>query len=332
MKGWWHRFIRTPGELHALGVVGINMRNARFVLPNNPRKLYGLVDDKTQTKRLASEREISIPETFGIVKNPADLRKIRGLLGDRDSFVIKPARGSGGKGIMVISERDGDHYVKPSGARVTVDEIKHHLQNILAGLFSLGGLRDRALIEYRVKASRIMTDISFQGAPDIRVVMLHGYPLMAMLRAATRESDGRSNLHQGALGIGVDIATGRTIHAIHHSKSIELHPDLKVPLLGVQIPDWDHILDIAVTCHEMTGLGYLGVDVMVDEERGPLMIEVNARPGLAIQMANGVGLLKRLVPAGRRAKDYPHDERRQKIAFSKNTFASKTGADPATAP
>ncbi|MBK1827414.1 alpha-L-glutamate ligase-like protein [Haloferula rosea] len=332
MKGWWHRFIRTPGELHALGVVGINMRNARFVLPNNPRRLYGLVDDKTQTKRIAAEREISIPETYGIVSNPAELRRVERLLGDRESFVIKPSRGSGGKGIMVIAEKDGEHYLKPSGARVTIEEIKHHLQNILAGLFSLGGLRDKALIEYRVKAARIMTDISFQGAPDIRVVMLHGYPLMAMLRAATRESDGRSNLHQGALGIGVDIATGRTIHAIHHGKSVELHPDLKVPLLGIQIPDWDHILDIAVTCHEMTGLGYLGVDLMVDEEKGPLMIEVNARPGLAIQMANGVGLLKRLVPVQRRAKEHPHDERRQKISFSRNTFASKSGIQPTSLP
>lgn len=318
--------MRTPGELHALGVVGINMRNARFVLPNNPRRLYGLVDDKTQTKRLAAERDIAIPETYGIVSNPADLRRIKQLLSDRESFVIKPSRGSGGKGIMVISERDGDDYLKPSGARVSLEDIKNHLQNILAGLFSLGGVRDRALIEYRVKAARIMTDISFQGAPDIRVVMLHGYPLMAMLRAATRESDGRSNLHQGALGIGVDIATGRTVHAIHHGRGIALHPDLKVPLLGIQIPDWDQILDIAVTCHEMTGLGYLGVDLMVDEDFGPLMIEVNARPGLAIQMANGVGLLKRLGPVMRRAKEYPHDERAQKIAFSRNSFASKQGA------
>lgn len=323
MKGWWHRFMRSPGELHALGVVGINMRNARFVLPNNPRKNYGRVDDKVQTKTLASEREIAIPETYGIVRNPAEIRRVLDILGERDSFVIKPSRGSGGKGVMVIAGKEDGYYLKPSGAQVSLVDIKNHLQNVLAGLFSLGGRRDCALIEYRVKAFKGMTDISFQGAPDIRVVVLHGYPLMAMLRTATRESDGRSNLHQGAIGIGVDIATGLTFHAVHHGRMIDMHPDLKVPLLGVQIPNWDQILATAVTCHEMSGLGFLGVDMMVDEDLGPLMIEVNARPGLAIQMANGVGMLKRINPVMKRAKQYPHDEPRQKIAFARNTFAAR---------
>ena len=323
MNRWWHRFFRTPGELEAMGVVGINMRNARFVLPNNPRRLYELVDNKVRTKTLAEEREIAVPETYGIASSPAHVRYLDRLLGDHESFVIKPARGSGGKGVLVVSGREDGYFVKPSGARLSMTDVKHHLQNVLAGLFSLGGKRDVALIEYRVKASRVMTEISFQGAPDIRVVMLHGYPLMAMLRASTRQSDGRSNLHQGAIGIGVDIATGRTIHAVHHGRSVEQHPDLKVPLLGVEVPEWDRILDIAVTCHEMTGLGYLGVDLMVDEERGPLMIEVNARPGLAIQLANGVGLLKRLEPAAERARKYPHEERKDKIAFARKAFASR---------
>ena len=325
MNHWWHRFFLTPGELREMGVVGINMRNARFVLPNNPRKLYELVDNKIRTKQLAEERGISVPETYGIVRNPYDMSRLGTMLGDRDSFVIKPARGSGGKGILVITGKEDGMYHKPSGARLSLADVKHHISNILAGLFSLGGRRDVALIEYRVTPSRILTDISFQGAPDIRVVMFHGYPVMIMLRASTRESDGRSNLHQGALGVGVDIATGRTIRAIHHGKPVTLHPDLKVPLTGIQLPEWDKILDNAVTCYEMTGLGYLGVDMMIDEEKGPLMIEVNARPGLAIQMANGVGLLKRLEPAAARAAKFQHESREAKIAFSKKTYAVESG-------
>lgn len=321
MNRWWHRFFLTPRELREMGVVGINMRNARFILPNNSRKLYDLVDNKIRTKTLAEERGIAVPETYGIVRNPYDMSHLDRMLGDRDSFVIKPARGSGGKGILVISGKEDGMYVKPSGTRLGIDEIKHHISNILAGLFSLGGRRDVALIEYRVTPSRVLTAISFQGAPDIRVVMLHGYPVMVMLRAATRQSDGRANLHQGAIGIGIDIATGRTVRAIHHGKPVTMHPDLKIPLIGIQLPEWDKILDIAVTCHEMTGLGYLGVDVMIDEEKGPLMIEVNARPGLAIQMANGVGLLKRLEPAHERALKLRSESREEKIAFSKKNFA-----------
>lgn len=332
MNRWWHRFFLTARELREMGVVGINMRNARFVLPNNPRRLYELVDNKIRTKELAENLDIAVPETYGIVRNPYDMSRLDRMLGDRDSFVIKPARGSGGKGVLVISGKEDGMYLKPSGSRFSLEEVKHHISNILAGLFSLGGRRDVALIEYRVAPSRTLTDISFQGAPDIRVVMFHGYPVMVMLRASTRESDGRSNLHQGALGVGVDIATGRTVRAIHHGRMVELHPDLKVPVTGIQLPDWDKILDISVTCHEMTGLGYLGVDIMIDEERGPLMIEVNARPGLAIQMANGVGLLKRLEQSLERATRFKDDSRQEKIAFSKKNFALKfVEPDAATA-
>lgn len=320
---WWHRWMLTPGELRARGVVGINMRNARFLLPNNPRRLYRLVDDKLQTKALAENEGLSVPETYTVIRSPRDAARIEIALSGRETFVIKPARGSGGKGVLVIDGHDKKgRYLKPSGAELSGDELRYHVSNILAGLFSLGGQRDNAIVEYRVRPAKILTDISYQGAPDIRVVMLHGYPIMAMLRAATLESDGRANLHQGALGIGIDIATGRTIRAVHHGRPVFKHPDLGVDLIGIQMPGWNKILDIAVTCQEMTGLGYLGVDIMIDETLGPLMIEVNARPGLAIQMANGVGLLRRLEPVVKQHELHPGSGHVDKIAFSQKHFAA----------
>ncbi len=317
---WWHRWMRTPAELRALGVVGINMRNARFLLPNNPRRLYELVDNKLRTKALAEEHGMTVAETYGVIRTPHQARRVVQMLEGKESFVIKPTRGSGGKGIMVIDRRVDDKFIKPSGVEVTAGDVENHVSNILAGLFSLGGKRDDALIEYRVNAAKIMTDLSYQGAPDIRVVMLHGYPVMAMLRASTKESDGRSNLHQGALGIGIDIATGMSVRAIHHGRSVVQHPDLGVDVVGIQMPEWEQILEMAVTCQEMTGLGYLGVDIMIDEELGPLMIEVNARPGLAIQLANGIGLLKRLEPVSEEHQRSPGADLRTKIAFSKKHF------------
>ncbi|MEY5013068.1 MAG: hypothetical protein RLY69_783, partial [Verrucomicrobiota bacterium] len=252
---------------------------------------------------------------------PRDVAKLENALGDHESFVIKPACGSGGRGVLVIDRREGKNFFKPSGAILDGGELRRHISNILGGLYSLGGRRDMALVEYRVKPASLLTAISYQGAPDIRIVLLHGYPVMAMLRAATKESDGRANLHQGALGIGIDLASGRTFRAIHHGSVCQVHPDLKVPLLGIQLPEWERILNIAATCQEMTGLGYLGVDLMIDENLGPLMIEVNARPGLAIQMANGVGLLRRLEPVVEHHKAHPRLGSAEKIAFSRERFA-----------
>jgi alpha-L-glutamate ligase-like protein len=320
---WWRRWFRTPGELKRLGVVGLNMRNARFLLPNNPRRFYRNVDDKLRTKSLAEAEGLSVPETYAVIRSPHDAGLFEKNLAGKPAFVIKPSRGSGGKGVLVIDGVENGRYVKPSGAELEAGDVKHHIANILAGLFSLGGSRDVALVEYRVRPAELLTDISYQGAPDIRIVMLHGYPVMAMLRAATKESDGRANLHQGAVGIGVDIATGVTVRAVHHNKHITRHPDVDKDLLGIQLPEWDKMLDIAVTCAEMTGLGYLGVDLMLDEKLGPLMIEVNARPGLAIQMANGVGLLHRLEPVVHQHEMHPGASHEEKIAFSKKNFAAK---------
>ena len=49
-------------------------------------------------------------------------------------------------------------------------------------------------------------------------------------------------------------------------------------------------LNIASRCYEMIELGHFGADIVLDAKKGPLILELNARPGLAIQMANGVGM------------------------------------------
>lgn len=303
--------------------MGINMRNARYLLPNNPRRLYGLVDNKLATKELAEACGIAVPETYLVVRTPYGAARVEQRLDGYDSFVVKPAHGSGGNGVVVIAERDEGRYVKPSGVSMDGGELRHHISNTLGGLFSLGGRRDYALIEYRVRPAPELMDLSYQGAPDIRVVLYRGYPVMAMLRAATRQSDGRANLHRGALGVGIDLASGRTTWAAHFNRPVHRHPDLKRPLIGCWIPQWDRILGIATGCYEMTGLGYLGVDLMIDADKGPLLIEINARPGLAIQLANGAGLVGRLEVIERRHESRAGEGPGERLAFCREMFGGK---------
>jgi D-alanine-D-alanine ligase-like ATP-grasp enzyme len=75
---------------------------------------------------------------------------------------------------------------------------------------------------------------------------------------------------------------------------VDYHPDTGSDIEGLQIPQWDEILALTARCYDLVGLGYLGVDIVLDQRLGPLMLEMNARPGLSIQLANGLGLLKRL--------------------------------------
>jgi alpha-L-glutamate ligase-like protein len=117
---------------------------------------------------------------------------------------------------------------------------------------------------------------------------------MAMLRLPTKASGGRANLHQGGIGAGVDLDTGVTTRAVMLNHLADRHPDTGLSLVGLRVPYWPQILEMARRVSAAVDLGYLGVDIVVDRDEGPLLLEANARPGLAIQIANGQGLLGRL--------------------------------------
>lgn len=279
-----------PWKLSKLGVVGINARNGDYIAPHNPRRLYPRVDDKLVTKQLALDAGIAVPELYGVIETNYGVRRLPQLLQGRNDFVIKPAHGSGGEGIVVIEGRAGDLYRKASGTLVSIADLQHHVAGILSGMYSLAGQPDHAMIEYRVRFDPLFEAITYHGVPDIRTIVYKGYPVMAMVRLPTRHSGGKANLHQGAVGAGIDLATGVTRGGTWHDRRIGVHPDTGASIAGRHIPDWTHLLRLAASCYELTGLGYLGVDVVLDAARGPLMLELNARPGLGIQIANGIGL------------------------------------------
>ena len=286
--------IRTLLNLKRAGVVGINRRNADYVLRYNKRSLYPLVDDKLRTKQLALAAGIAIPELYGVIEIEHDIVKLPHIVKEHTDFVVKPAHGSGGNGIYVIIGKINDRYQHNNGSLLTEEELEYHVSNILSGLYSLGGQPDQALIEYRVKFDPIFDLISYRGVPDIRTVIFRGIPVASMVRLPTRMSDGKANLHQGAVGAGIDLATGCTTHAVWQNSPVEQHPDTGASISGFEIPHWNKLLTLSSQCHELVGLGYLGVDVVLDRDLGPLVLELNARPGLSIQIANGKGIQKRL--------------------------------------
>ena len=306
--------LKAIRKLRENGVIGINERNVNYVNPNNPRKLLRLVDDKLETKRVAQAAMIPTPDLFGVVRNARDMKNLPELLMRDDGFVIKPAQGSQGKGIIVVDSPLRGGWRMASGRRITMDVIRFQINNILSGMYSLGGQTDAAMIEYRVKFDDVFGKISFKGVPDIRVIVLRGIPVFAMLRLPTAESDGKANLHRGGVGVGIDIATGFTRQAMQHDQLIELHPDTAHPLENVQAPYWDDILMMAARSYDVTGLGYIGVDIVLDRERGPLLLELNGRPGISIQIANRRGMRSVLQQADRISLENHPAARRVEIA------------------
>ena len=284
-------------NLRRIGVLGLNERNCDFIMRLNPRRFYPRVDDKALTKELALKAGMAVPDLYGIIEHQGQVRQLAEMIGDLRSFVIKPAQGSGGDGILVVtgrSERKRDSFRLSSGMLISMGELQHHVSNIVGGQYSLSGGRDKALIEYCVHFDPIFAEVSYQGVPDIRVVVYRGYPAMAMVRLPTRASDGKANLHQGAVGAGVDMGAGITLKGVLNDEIVDEHPDTGALVAGLKIPQWEFILETSAKGYEVTGLGYLGVDMVIDRDRGPLILEMNARPGLNIQIANGTGLANRI--------------------------------------
>lgn len=303
------------------GILSINQRNTDFVLRYNPRKLFPLVDDKLKTKKLAIEAGIAVPPLYEIIETERQIKKLDKLLSSYTDFVVKPARGSGGDGILVFKDKVYGRYRQINGRLTTSQELSYHLSCLLSGAYSLGGASDYAIIEKRVVVDSVFAEVSYEGIPDIRIISLLGYPAMAMVRLPTRLSGGKANLHQGAIGVGIDLATGKTLGGVFHNDMIDYHPDTLNPIIDIEVPYWNEILEIASNCYELTGLGYLGVDIVLDKDHGPLMLELNARPGLNIQIANREGGLKRYRCIEERHQQYPNESVAEKIAFSRSTFA-----------
>lgn len=275
-------------------ILGLNARTQLFAYKYNTKRGKNFADSKIQTARILKRAGIATPKIYKKFRNPEDINMFNweSLPG---SFALKPSRGLGGEGIIVVKKRlvDGS-WLTTQKDRVTVGDLKLHTLDILEGAFSMGNVPDVAFIQEYVGRAEVFRRYAYRGTPDIRIIVFNKVPVMAMLRLPTKESGGRANLHQGAIGVGVDIATGITTKAIWHGEQIVFKPGTERKLRGIKIPNWNDVLLTAVNAQEASGLGYLGVDIVIHPEKGPMVLELNAQPGLQIQLANMEGLKRRL--------------------------------------
>jgi len=312
-------------------ILGLNRRNQEYVRPYNSPSAKRIADNKILTKQVLSREGINTPSVYKLIKNKKQLKFL-----DWDSlprsFVIKPNQGTGGNGIIVFyGKKKGENsWIRPNGTTMSQKDITLHIENILEGRFSMGDRSDIAIIEERVRTDPLLKQYSYKGVPDIRIICFNGVPIMAMTRIPTKRSNGTANLHSGAICTGLDISTGITTYSMQmNTKSIfsdtyegiEYTTDLKEnkKLSGIQIPDWDEILTIALKCQKASKLGYVGVDIAIDMEKGPVVFELNARPGLGIQVANQAGLRWRL----EKIKGLEINSIKHGIRIAKNLFGGE---------
>jgi len=282
-------------------ILGMNARNHLFTSRYNKRESKRIADSKLLTKSTLQKSKLPVPRLYRVFRSEGDLEKYD-LMRLPEEFVIKPNKGLGGEGIVVVEKRGkyAGEWVTADGREVNVSDLKLHVHDILEGRFSRDDLPDIAFVEERVRIHSVFEKHAYHGTPDIRVIVFNRVPVMAMLRIPTQDSAGRANLFQGAVGAGVDLATGITTYAISYTKEIVFMPGTRRKVRGIQIPEWDKVLELAVRCQEVSGLGYLGADIVLQPsiktlgKTFPKVLELNSQPGLKIQLCNKAGLRRRL--------------------------------------
>lgn len=275
-------------------VLGMNERNLEYIRPYNKSRAVKIADNKILTKKKLQHAGIPVPPLITVIKNHQQLGRFN-FDTLPPSFVIKPVNGVEGGGIELFYNRVGENWIKGDKSKVDVAGLKARFEEILDGRYSLHNQPDWVMVEERIKPHKDFRYYTYKGTPDVRVLVFNNIPIMSYIRLPTEESDGKANLALGAIGAAIDIAAGRvTTSIIGKIGEIEYVPSTKVRLSGLRIPYWNKILEYAVRAQQATNLGFAAVDFLIDREQGPMIVELNARPGLSIQLANQDGLRWRL--------------------------------------
>ncbi len=271
-------------------VLGMNSRNIDYIYAHNDRNLFHLVDNKLETKNLLTEAGLPSPKLIVACEWFWQIEVMIEAIKDLETFVIKPARGMAGGGIIILDKRSENGWTTPSGKEFTLEQLADHASDILYGTYSIDSTTDIVIIEEKLIQHPFFNTIYSGGVADVRVIVFEGEPAMAMCRIPTKKSEGKANVSLGAIGAGVDLETGQITRAVTKAGPLTVHPDSKTELVGATVPYWQEILEISRNIQKPFPLGYIGLDIVLDETKGPLILELNARPGLEIQNANGFGL------------------------------------------
>ncbi|MFW9887874.1 MAG: sugar-transfer associated ATP-grasp domain-containing protein [Candidatus Thorarchaeota archaeon] len=278
--------------------LSIQIRNRNYIARYNSKVLFPIIN-KFNIKEQFDKWRVPTPELLAVIENESQLPELMKRMSSEEQFkhgfVIKPSQSFGGKGILVVSERNDVGSFIIGSREYAPEAIEREIIKVLQGEFLTSQTysdRDIVLIEEKVNAHPLLAGIS-TGLPDVRVIVFRGIPVMAMMRLSTEESQGKANLKQGAIGAAVRISDGRITRAEIKGAEFHQHPDTGGRIVGFRLPDWQAILATACLAQKSTGLGYAGVDIVIDENDRILVLEVNKRPGLEIQNVCQASLLER---------------------------------------
>lgn len=233
----------------------------------NSHQAVAALDDKWETYRLFHDffKREAIKVT-GI----RDLETFNRLLKSKGRLIIKPLRGSFGKGVQIINDTAGSDY-------------KHLLSDYSKGFIAeevieqdqrLGILHPES-----VNTLRIHT-ICYGD----RVEVFHPYIRIGRGKSVVDNAGG------GGVFTSNNPNTGEVLTVVDElGHSFTEHPDNGYPLIGYVVPCWDEAFKVAkqLALH-LPGLHYAGWDLALTKN-GWVMVEGNPRAQMIFQISEQKG-------------------------------------------
>src|SRR5256712_734074 len=191
-----------PGDYRG-DILTMVVRNRDFVAKYNPTGVMARAG-KDAVRKLLQPYGIPVAQTYLTINRQGEMDSFRDWMSIHNTFAIKPDRGYGGGGILLLQKGgwDGGYYKNIGVLDVPPLECpfrppldgEDHLDG---GAWRLGGL---------VAQDSSLRKIAPVGLADFRIISFLGYPVMAMMRIPTSSSGGKANLHSGAVAAGVQIS------------------------------------------------------------------------------------------------------------------------------
>src|SRR5689334_3502700 len=132
-------------------ILGLNARSQLYLTPLNKPKARRIADSKLLMFRTFRKAKVPTPLVYKKFKIPKDVFDFDWETLP-DSFALKPSRGFGGEGIIVVKKRAKTEkgqkikstWITTQRKRIGIEDLKLHVLDILEGAYSMKNIPDVA--------------------------------------------------------------------------------------------------------------------------------------------------------------------------------------------
>jgi len=250
-------------------------QKAKLLKTALPRNYSILFNDKSVCELLCRGIGVNQPQTYGTISPDQNYKEmIYSWFADftMDTLIVKPLFGSAGRGIVLAKNINNKIIIQSGTTQIPIQDF---------------ALPTIAIVQEVIKQDNRMAVYSQNSLNTLRIVtMLTKNESIIIPAAIMRCGIGESyvdNWSAGGVGVGIDCETGQLKkHAYDkYGNRYAEHPTSKVVFEDFCIPEWPNVVETAIKIQKaFPYYRILGIDIALQENGIPVLIEINGNPDL----------------------------------------------------